>query len=242
MRIPRLFIDQTLQLGQQVELAGDRAHYAVNVLRLTAGRPVILFNGQGGEYRGSLLSASRKSATVELESFDPVDRESPLDVELAIGISRGDKMDWIIQKATELGVRRISPLYTERTEVKLKADRLAKKMEHWTQVTVSACEQSQRNRLPVLSAPRDLTDFVSSCKSDARMILHPATESAPLAASAPSSASILIGPEGGFSEAEVACATKAGFVEWQLGERILRTETAPLAALSILQFRWGDLG
>ncbi|MCW8195446.1 16S rRNA (uracil(1498)-N(3))-methyltransferase [Proteobacteria bacterium 005FR1] len=243
MRIPRVYIDQPLQLGQQVELPSDRAHYVANVLRLAPGRPLILFNGQGGEYSSTLVNTSKKSATVQLDSFDPVDRESSLDLELAIGLSRGDRMDWVIQKATELGVSRISLLDTERSEVKLKADRAAKKMSHWQQVIISACEQCQRNRLPVLNAPRDFGALLAQCDSKRKLILHPTCDSLePASMSATDSITVLIGPEGGFSEEEVEIATDHGFTGWQLGSRILRTETAPIAALAILQFALGDLG
>lgn len=242
MRIPRIYIDFPLNVGRQVELPSNRAHYVANVLRLSLGRPLILFNGRGGEYSGTLVSASKKSAIVEVNAFDPVERESPLNLELAIGLSRGDKMDWIVQKATELGVTRISPLHTERSEVKLKRDRMEKKMDHWRQVIISACEQSQRNRLPTLEAPRDFGSLLSECSAERRLILHPNCESLPLARKdRPNSVTVAIGPEGGFSEDEVETALIHGFTGWQLGSRILRTETAPVATIAILQSQWGDL-
>jgi 16S rRNA (uracil1498-N3)-methyltransferase len=242
MRIPRVYIDQPLHLTQRVQLSSNRAHYVANVLRLSPGRPLVVFNGQGGEYSGTLVIASRKSAVVEVDGFDPVERESPLDLELAIGLSRGDKMDWIVQKATELGVTRISPLNTERSEVKLKHDRMEKKMDHWRQVIISACEQSQRNRLPTLSALRDFGSLLSECSAERRLILHPGCQGLPLASNVrPRNVTILIGPEGGFSEDEVETALAHGFTGWQLGSRILRTETAPVAAIAILQSQLGDL-
>jgi 16S rRNA (uracil1498-N3)-methyltransferase len=242
MRIPRIYFQQDLRVGAEFTLPPDRAHYIANVLRLSPGRPLMLFNGKGGEYSGTLVSASKKSAVVEVDGFDPVERESPLDLELAIGLSRGDKMDWIVQKATELGVTRIAPLNTERSEVKLKQDRMEKKMDHWRQVIVSACEQSQRNRLPILDAPRDFGSLLAECSAERRLILHPGCHGSPLASNnRPRSVTILIGPEGGFSEDEVETASTHGFTGWQLGSCILRTETAPVAAIAILQSQLGDL-
>ncbi|MGQ9424936.1 16S rRNA (uracil(1498)-N(3))-methyltransferase [Gilvimarinus sp. F26214L] len=242
MRIPRLYVDLPLETGGRIDLPPDRAHYIVNVLRLVPGRPLILFNGQGGEYGGTLVGAGKKTATVQLDSFEAVSRESPLVLDLAIGISRGDRMDWVLQKATELGVSSISPLYTERTEVKLKGDRLHKKMEHWRQVIISACEQSQRVRVPELKTPVDFPTAVAGCESERRLLLHPTGEPAALdAQQRPVNVSVLVGPEGGFSDDEVSLALRHGFEGWQLGPRVLRTETAPLAAISLLQHFWGDM-
>lgn len=241
MRIPRIFLDQALAAGQEYALPGDRAHYVSNVLRLTAGRPLLVFNGCGGEYVATLVSAGKKQAVIQLGEFIDVDRESPLGIELAIGLARGDRMDWIIQKATELGVARISPLYTERTEVKLSGVRLEKKMQHWQQIVVSACEQSQRNYLPSLLEPKHFIDFVDQCETQRKLVLHPATESFDFSqASEVSQVAILVGPEGGFSDQEVGLAINRGFFGWQLGPRILRAETAPVAALALLQHYWGD--
>lgn len=241
MRTPRIFLDQSLTVGEVCSLPRDRSHYVSRVLRLREDRPLVVFNGQGGEFMARLTEVRNNEVTVEVESHLDVDRESPLKTELAIGISRGDRMDWIIQKATELGVHEISPLYTERTEVKLRGPRLEKKQEHWRQVTVSACEQCQRNRLPRLNEPVVLTDFLGNCRSNSKLIMHPDTEGRSLfGAEKPAGVTILVGPEGGFSEEEVELAKRQGFATWQLGPRVLRTETAPVAALALLQHYWGD--
>lgn len=241
MRIPRIYLDQTLVAGQEYSLPADRAHYVSNVLRLAAGRPLVTFNGQGGEYEARLVSAGKKQAIIQVHAFVEIDRESPLDLELAIGLSRGDRMDWIIQKATELGVTRISPLNTERTEVKLNDKRLQKKMQHWQQVIVSACEQCQRNRLPSLGEPASFDDFVGQCGARQKLVLHPTTQAFNFAqADKVDQATVLVGPEGGLSDREIDVAKKQGFSGWQLGPRILRTETAPIAALALLQHHWGD--
>lgn len=241
MRIPRIFLDQALAAGQEYSLPGDRAHYLANVLRLAAGRPLIMFNGLGGEYTATLVSASKRQAIIQIEKFVDVDRESPLKIELVIGLARGDRMDWIVQKATELGVARIVPLYTERTEVKLSGARLDKKLQHWRQIIVSACEQSQRNCLPLLAEPKEFSAFVGQNDAQQKLILHPAIESFDFShAKQTSQVTILVGPEGGFSDGEVEVAVAQGFAGWQLGPRILRAETAPIAALTLLQHYWGD--
>lgn len=241
MRVPRIYLDQALAAGQEYPLPSDRAHYVANVLRLTAGRPLIVFNGRGGEYSATLVSAGKKQAVIGVDAFIEVIRESPLNIELAVGLARGDRMDWIVQKATEMGVARIAPLYTERTEVKLSGARLEKKMLHWQQIIVSACEQSQCNRLPVLAEPEDFASFAGRSDAAAKLILHPAIESFDFSQAEPvKDVAILVGPEGGFSEREVELALTQGFAGWQLGPRILRAETAPIAALALLQHYWGD--
>ncbi|MGI1679317.1 MAG: 16S rRNA (uracil(1498)-N(3))-methyltransferase [Cellvibrionaceae bacterium] len=245
MRIPRLYSDQALAVGSIGELKDNSAHYVHNVLRMDSGRPILLFNGAGGEYTANLTRVSKKIVTFEVTGFIEGNRDSKLHSHLAIGISRGDKMDYVLQKATELGVSKITPLFTERTEVKLSGERLQKKMQHWQQVIVSACEQSQRNILPTLLPPISLTDFFSETKNTenelCRLILHPGESNFSIQTSPiQTNAVLLVGPEGGFSEYEIKEAEKNKFKTWVLGPRILRTETAPLAALSVLQQLWGD--
>ena len=150
-------------------------------------------------------------------------------------------MDWIVQKSTELGVRRISPLLSERAEVKLNAERSAKKQRHWQQIAISACEQCGRNQIPDVAAITSLTEWLPTVQSQRRFVLHHRAKAADASDTAPASVALLIGPEGGLSEAEIAAAETAGFEALKLGPRVLRTETAPLAALSVLQSRWGDL-
>jgi len=241
MRIPRLYIDQPLAVGEECVLAGDRFHYLINVLRLSPGRPLVLFNGQGGEYKATVADVQKKRASVKIERFVDVERESPLAIELAIGISKGDRMDWIVQKATELGVTRITPLFTDRSEVKLAGKRRDKKIAHWREVIVNACEQCGRNRLPVLDDIKSLAEWTEQGDTDCRLMLEFAEDAdSPFQQPTPSSVALLVGPEGGFSEAEVALAKQKEFAIWRLGPRVLRTETAPVAALSILQHQWGD--
>ena len=241
MRLPRIHTDQALQAGARVELEPGQAHYIARVLRMRAGDALILFNGAGGQYPATLEAVGKNAVAVTIGEFEPVERESPLALHLGIAISRGDRMDWVVQKATELGVHAITPLLSERTEVRLKGEREAKKLRHWQQVATSACEQCGRNRLPVVHPLRPLPDWCQRVEADARLVLDPAADSSDPGAAAPASIALLVGPEGGFSAAEIAAAATAGFHSLQLGPRVLRTETAPLAAIALLQARWGDM-
>lgn len=241
MRVPRVYSPQPLSSGQIISLNEAASHYLSRVLRLQTGRELVIFNGEGGEYRGKIQALGKKQVDVALGEFVAEDRESPLHLELGIGISRGERLDWVLQKATELGVTRITPLFTERTEVKLGSERLDKKMAHWQQILVSACEQCQRNRLPELSAPQSLANWQNQCSAEWRFVLHHRDNQSLAQASAPQSVALLIGPEGGLADEEILAAEGAGFKPLTLGPRVLRTETAPLVAISLVQYLWGDL-
>lgn len=240
MRVPRVYTDQPLAKGQTVALEEAPSRHLGKVLRMTAGREVMVFNGRGGEHLGRIVSVEKKAVTLELMDFDPQDRESPLDLELVIGVSRGDRMDWVLQKATELGVSRITPLFTERTEVKLKGERLEKKLGHWRQVIVSACEQCQRNRLPSLDTPTTLELWLASAPTGRQFVLHHRDSKGLPAEEALTQVSLLVGPEGGLSDEEIEQARAGGCEPLTLGPRVLRTETAPVAAISLAQYLWGD--
>jgi len=242
MRIPRLYSDVPLSAHSSVVLGEAAAHYLAKVLRMSAGRELIVFDGQGGEYQAQIAVVDKKSLTLNLGAFNPELRESPLAVELAIGLSRGERFEWVLQKATELGVAAISPLVTERIEVKLSGDRLSKKLEHWRQIIISACEQCGRTRVPRLVEPRLLSQWLAQRPAGPGFVLHHRTaQRLGDIAPKPRSVSLLIGPEGGLSEAEIEQAIQAGLSPLSLGPRVLRTETAPIAALSILQYQWGDM-
>jgi 16S rRNA (uracil1498-N3)-methyltransferase len=238
MRLSRFFIDAPLSLGRH-ELPEAQAHYIGRVLRLAPGAAVQLFDGSGREYLGELAEVGKKSVSVELrEVFDGL-AESPLRIHLGQGLSRGERMDWAIQKATELGVAEITPLVSERCEVRLKDERADKRLAHWRQIAISACEQCARSVLPVIHAPLGLDDWQRQVRAELKLVLHPVAE--PLASRArPTSLAFLIGPEGGLSEAEVEQAKSHGFHAARLGPRVLRTETAPVVALSVAQQLWGD--
>ncbi|AFU99875.1 16S rRNA (uracil(1498)-N(3))-methyltransferase [Simiduia agarivorans] len=240
MRIPRLFVNTELASGHTVALDADASRYLAGVLRMEAGRPLTVFNGKGGEYAATIASAAKKAVTLTIGAFDPTEKESPLAIHLGIGLSKGDRFDWVIQKATELGVTHITPLLTSRSEVKLSAERADKKIAHWQQIAVSACEQCQRNRLPVIAAPLKLDQWLADRSEALKLVLHHRADRALSTHATPTSVAMVIGPEGGLSDEEIAQAQDQGFHPLQLGPRVLRTETAPIAALSILQMTWGD--
>ncbi len=242
MRNPRIYSPQTLSPNSTLALDADAAHHVSRVLRMQVGDELMLFNGDGGEYRAAIVSIDKKSVRVALRSCDNCERESPLAIHLGIAISKGERMDWVIQKATELGVAQITPLQTERIEVRLSNEREEKKLTHWQAIAIAACEQCARNRIPAIHSPISLAAWLDSVTADIKFVLHHRSEIALEShAEKPKSIALLIGPEGGLSAAEVVLAEKKKFASLRLGPRVLRTETAPLAAISILQFLWGDL-
>jgi 16S rRNA (uracil1498-N3)-methyltransferase len=238
--IPRFY--STLPLGlRSVDLPEAAAHHALRVLRLKPGDAVTLFNGEGGEYPGRLVEAG-PSVRAELEGRREIERESPLDVTLAQALPGGDKMDWLVQKAVELGVSRIVPLAAARSVVKLAGERAVRRVEHWRSVAVSACEQCGRNRIPEILPLLDLRNWLCGLaqSAGARLLLSPASGLRLREVRAPAGIVLLIGPEGGLTEAEEAAARAAGFQGVSLGPRILRTETAGAAALAALAALHGD--
>ena len=243
MRIPRVHIAQTLNVGHEVLLPEQAGEHLARVLRLVRGHPWILFNGVGREYDAKLTSLAKRAVSADVLASRFVDRESRLPLTLAQGIARGEKMDWILQKATELGVARIVPLVTERTEVKLDEDRAARRMLHWTSVIAGACEQSGRTRLPLLDPPLRIERWLESLidRSDLRLALTPGGDITPRTLPTMSHGAVLcVGPEGGLSDHDIALLGQTGFLSLRLGPRILRTETAGIAALAALQTVQGD--
>jgi 16S rRNA (uracil1498-N3)-methyltransferase len=229
-------------VGVTITLPEDAARHLVQVLRMRLGDSFIAFNGQGGEFAATLSTVSKREAQAIIGEHDTVDRESALNITLAQCVSKGDRMDYTLQKAVELGVSAIVPLISSRTVVKLDAERWAKKIEHWQGVILSACEQSGRTRVPQITAPEDLDDWLRRNANDSlKLVLAPGA-SKQLRQLDPGSHAItlLIGPEGGLSEAECALAAKYQFIPLALGPRILRTETAGVAALAAIQAQWGD--
>ncbi len=240
MRIPRVFTTQALEPNSSLVLAEAQSHYLSKVLRMQAGRELILFNGEGGEYRAEITAIHKKNIDVSVKEFSAENRQSHLQLELAIGVSRGERMDWVLQKATELGVTKIIPLMTERTEVKLGGERADKKMEHWQQILISACEQCQRNILPELSEPKQFSDWIGKCDAELKFVLHHRDNQGLPKNKTTESVALLIGPEGGLDENEITQAIAQKFSPLTLGPRVLRTETAPVAAISLVQYLWGD--
>lgn len=243
MRIPRVFIPEPLLIGQPLELSGDIAHYIGTVLRLKAGNTVALFNGDDGEFLAELQDVSKKQARLLPREAVDNHADPTLPVHIGIGLSRGDRMDTVIQKSTELGVSRVTPLFTERCEVKLDERRAAKRQAHWQKVAISATEQSGRCRVPVIEAPLAMTDWLQLSHPGCCLVLDPYAQArltlSPDHGQGP--VTLLSGPEGGLTDEEIRAAAGQGFLPMTLGPRILRTETAPLAAVSILQYLVGDL-
>ncbi len=242
MPIPRIYLPVPLVTGQVVELDDNARRHAVQVLRLREGDALVLFNGEGGEYEAVIDRADKRAVTARVGTFHDMDRESPLAVHLGLGIAKGERMDFALQKATELGVAAITPLFTERVVVRLDAKRLAKRMEHWQGVTVAACEQSGRNRLPRLHPAVPLDDWLVTRDEACRLFLDPrADRTLPDLARPSGAVALAIGPEGGFSERERSRVSEHDFTGVRLGPRVLRTETAALTALAAVQVLWGDL-
>lgn len=243
MRIIRSHVDQPLAVGQRITLPEDSSLHLLRVLRLEPGDAVTLFNGDGHDYTARLLTAAKRGAEAEITGREPVPRESPLRLTLVQGVARGEKMDLVLQKATELGVDAFTPVVTERTEVKLDAERAEKRMAHWRGVVAAACEQSGRAVLPRLSQPTALSTYAGAETADIKLVLDPNGDVglAGLSPQAGQSIALVVGPEGGLSERDLATLRAAGFRGLRLGPRILRTETAGLAAVAALQALYGDL-
>lgn len=244
MALTRLFIRETLRSSQQLRLDGDQARYIGRVSRLRVGDRLIVFNGQGGEFAATVQSITKNSGVLLIGEQVDTATESALKVHLVQGISRGERMDIVVQKATELGVKRISTVLTEYGVVKLDAARAAKRREHWQRVAESACEQSGRTRPPLIDPPMDINAWFGAGAKDADtdLILRPGAATALGSVATPATKlCLLIGPEGGFSGKEYGDADAAGFKAVALGPRILRTETAAIAALAVVQALWGDL-
>lgn len=243
MRIPRIYSSTPLSRKSRISLDERALHYVVRVLRLRPGAELELFDGKGREYRAVLATVGRREA--EAQILEPIQRnvESALHIVLGQGISRGERMDYALQKAVELGVKGIVPLLTERSGVSLCGARAEKRQRHWQGVAISACEQCGRNYVPLVERPQTLGAFLNSCHSKAKILLDSESKR-PLKELSPpldNELALLIGSEGGLSEGEVKLAQQAGFVGVCLGPRILRTETAAVVALTALQLCWGDL-
>jgi 16S rRNA (uracil1498-N3)-methyltransferase len=244
--MPRFFVDSGFEPGDVVALPDEVARH-VQVLRLAAGDPLTLFNGRGGQHEARLVEVGRRSALVQIGAFQAIEAEPPYRITLAQGIAGGDKMDWLIEKAVELGVSRIAPLVTARGVVRLSSERASRRHAHWQGIVRAACEQCGRNRLPEVDAACDLSKWLQTLPATRaspalRLMLSPRAEM-PLT-SLPQTppdldVTLLIGPEGGLSPEEEDAAVAQGFTPLSLGPRILRTETAGMAVLAALAARWG---
>ncbi|EAQ97685.1 16S rRNA (uracil(1498)-N(3))-methyltransferase [Congregibacter litoralis] len=240
---PRFFTAQTLSEGSTLTLEKEPSRHIAKALRMRAGDSLCLFDGSGIEAHGEISDLDKSQVSVIVKSIQQPTRESPLDTVLIIALSRGDRMDTVVQKATELGVTEIWPMISERTGVRLDETRLARKRQHWERIAISACEQCGRNRLPTVETPTSFEETLQrAAKGDdsLRLILHTSAHPSPLPTHC-KSLTLLVGPEGGFSDEEVTAALDQGFCALQMGPRILRTETAPLVGLALAQARWGDI-
>jgi 16S rRNA (uracil1498-N3)-methyltransferase len=243
MRVIRCHVDAALSPGAVLRLPEEKSLHLLRVLRLREGDGVALFNGDGHDYAARITGSERKAVEVTVDAAEPRANESPLAITLLQGVARGDKMDLILQKATELGVQAIQPVMTERTEVKLDAERAERRIAHWRGVVAAACEQSGRARVPSVAEPRALHEAVAALPGDARRLIldpHRGRALKRLDIDVAQPVVLVIGPEGGLGERDHKLLDKSGFEGVQLGPRVLRTETAGLAVLAALQALYGD--
>ncbi|MEO6075580.1 MAG: 16S rRNA (uracil(1498)-N(3))-methyltransferase [Dokdonella sp.] len=245
MRDTRIYVPETLAYESIIDLPTSSAEHLVRVLRMQISQSLTVFNGDGRDHAAEIVRIDKRGVAVRITSAGvDISSESPLRITLAQGIARGEKMDWIVQKATELGVHRIVPVITERTEVKLDAGRAQRRVAHWQAVVISACEQSGRAVVPVVAPPVKLADWCARLGDDTRLLLSldPQSTLAPRELDlAGLSATLIVGPEGGLAKNDLALLAQAGFRGMRLGPRILRTETAGIAAITALQTLFGDL-
>ena len=242
MRTIRIYQAGDYTVGQVVELAPEVAHHVAIVLRMQPGHTLVLFNNTNYEFQATLLSIKKKQVMVTINQAQEISRESPLPIHLGQAISKGDRMEWVIQKSVELGVVQITPLITEHCAVKLDKERMLKKVQQWQSIAISACEQCGRNKIPTINAPLPMEQFIQSIQAELKLILHPhELKRWRNYEHTYSEIALIVGPEGGFSDTEVTLAFKHNFLPLSLGPRILRTETAAICALSVLQAMNGDL-
>lgn len=240
--ISRFYCPVPLSPGAVVELPADAAHHAARVLRLQAGEPVCLFNGRGGQWQGRLVRVG-KTVTVALETYHDDDGEPPLPVTVVQAVPAADKMDWIVQKGVELGAAAFRPVVARRSVIRLSGERRSRREQHWQAVAVAACEQCGRNRPPPVAPLVELPQFLGEAPAERelRLVLAPGAERRLSQLPRPAGpVSLLIGPEGGFEDDELRAAVSVGFTPIGLGPRVLRTETAGLAALAAMMALWGD--
>ena len=245
MRNPRLFTDQPLTPGSQVLLKRNVAQHLGRVLRARVGDHIALFNGDGREFAATVLTVSKREVRVDIGEAATPRTESLVYTKLGLCLSKGDRFDWAIQKATELGVGAIAPLYSERVDFSIPQDRMEKRIAHWQQIAISACEQCGRVKVPSVTPPQSLVSWVDNVSAEQKWVLHCADDTSASASAVthggPRDAALLAGPEGGLTDQEFAAASTEGFQLLQLGPRVLRTETAPATALSVLSVFWGEM-
>lgn len=244
MKISRFYQESNLENKQELELSQANHRHAIQVLRMKLGESLILFNGKGGEYLAKLISIDKRKSHVELKSFSPVNRESPLQSTLVLAMIKPEKMDFALQKAVELGITTIQPMYTNRSVIKIKASRLEKKMQHWNKVIIAACEQSGRTSIPILKEPQIIEPCLSEYANTLGITMLPGSNPKITElhdVNLDQGISLFVGPEGGFTDEEEKMMIDGGLVAVSFGRRILRAETAAIAGLTVCQQCWGDL-
>lgn len=241
MRLSRMYYEGDLHKNATITLPRETSHYILNVLRLKVGASLVVFNGLGGEWLATLTEVQKKLVHLTLQEQMTHNPESALTIHLGQSLSKGEKMDWIIQKAVELGVTEITPLITKYGNVRLDEERSSKRLVHWQRIMISACEQSGRTILPTLHPITDFSSWIAVKRSGLKLLFHPQEHLTLSQFQSESCVTLVIGPEGGLSEDEVLFANRHDFVGVSLGPRILRTETAAIAALALIQNHWGDL-
>lgn len=243
MPLPRIFHGPPLKTGEQILLTQPACDHLVKVLRLGVGADLTVFNGMGGEFKAKIVAIGKRKVTIEVGSFCSHTVASPLQIHLGQALLKSDKMDFVIQKAVELGVTTITPLLTQRCVIKLSVERQAKRLKHWEAIAIAACEQCGRNRLPRIEKIVPLDIWIIRLPKGCAYVLSPLGKAQlPPLKAVISEIICLLGPEGGFTEAEISLSKHCGFNALSLGKRILRAETATLATLAIFQSRWGDMG
>ncbi|BCE03119.1 16S rRNA (uracil(1498)-N(3))-methyltransferase [Marinicellulosiphila megalodicopiae] len=240
MKNPRIHVESDIKVGESLALDKTASHYLGSVLRSKENDSVRIFNGDGIEYQCEVSFANKKNVTLNVISVIDGVKESPLSIHIGLGMSLGDRMEYAIQKACELGVTQITPLTTQRSELKLKADKQEKKLQRWQQVAISSCEQNGRNVVPVINSPISFEQFIQIEQDACKLVLHHRDATDIKTMEAASNIVALIGPEGGLTQDEIDQAIKQNYTAITMGPRILRTETAPVVLLSVLQTLWGD--
>ncbi len=243
MRVSRVYLPQSLVSGDSILVENEQAHYILTVLRLKAGFSLVVFNGEGGQYQATITALGpKKTLTLAIGQFQPINYESPLLTSLALGISRGERMDYAIQKAVELGVSQIIPLFTEYCVIKLNTLQAQRRLRHWQRIAEHACEQCGRTVVPQVDMPTNLSDWLQQSLQGCKLLFHPdQSQTLDQIEFDNQHIQLLIGPEGGFSKTEYRQAVKSEFQPVSIGMRILRSETAVVAALTSIQRQWGDM-
>ncbi|MDJ0805229.1 MAG: 16S rRNA (uracil(1498)-N(3))-methyltransferase [Gammaproteobacteria bacterium] len=241
MRVPRIYTDQALSIDRSISLEIGASHHLSRVIRLKPGDAIKLFNGNGEEYAGKISSSHKHGLCVDIDKRLRKEPAALLAIDLLIGISRGERMDYALQKAVELGVSNLRPVFTKRCMVKLEGKRLQQRMDHWRNILINACEQSGRCRVPELRPAINLPESLAHVSRSTGLLLHHLSDKTLWDLHRPQDAlAILVGPEGGLADEERRLAIQSGFTAVRLGPRIMRTETAPLAAIAAIQALWGD--